>query len=116
MSLDQHLAHWIDPSSDPAVTLTMEQKGSLAILSHSRLLPECLPVAAPADGGNVQLDYTWYPGDRDTIRVTMAPNGDLLAVYYRHEPCDGDGGSSSGEWKLDTGPLWESLKGAILQD
>ncbi|HEX9228895.1 MAG TPA: hypothetical protein VF885_20015 [Arthrobacter sp.] len=114
MSLDQRLALWIDPASDPTVTLTMEQKGSMVILANTRLLPVCLPEAAPADGGNVQLDYCWYPGDSDTVRVTMAPSGDLVSVEYQHTPCDGDG--TPGEWKLDTGDMWASLKAAILQD
>lgn len=114
MSPDPALTLWIDPASDPAATLTAAQKGSLALLRHSRLLPDRAPDAAPHEGGNVQLDYSWYPGDRDTIRVLMTPEGDLVSVHYRHEPCEGDG-IGSAEWKPDSGPLWAGLKGAVGQ-
>jgi hypothetical protein len=105
---------FIHETSDPAVDLTPEQKGSLVILGMTSILPRCLPDASPAEGGNIQLDYTWYPGDRDTVRVTMAPSGDLASLEYQHTPCDGDG--TPGEWKLDTGDMWASLKAAIRQD
>jgi hypothetical protein len=110
VSLDPRLAHWIDPGSDPAVTLTMEQKGSMAILAHTRLLPVCLP-SNSADG-NVRrlLLVPRRPGRR---RVTIAPDGDLVSLQYQHTPCDGDG--TPGDWKLDTGDMWASLKAAILQ-
>jgi len=114
MSAETDRALWIDPASDPTVALTAAQKGSLALLHNSRLLPVCLPEAAPAEGGAVQLDYAWYPSDADTVRVTMAAEGDLVSVQYRHEPCAGDG-EGPAEWKVDSGDLWTGLKAAVGQ-
>lgn len=105
---------FIHESSSPSIDLTAEQKGSLVILGMTSILPRCLPEATHGEDGNVQLDYTWYPGDRDVLRVTMAPSGDLVSLEYQHTPCDGDG--TPGEWKPDTDVLWPSLKAAILQD
>lgn len=115
MSAETDGTLWISPASAPTVVLTAAQKGSLALLRHSRLLPECLPEAAAAEGhGAVLLDYSWYPGDADTIRVFMTAGGDLVSVQYRHEPCAGDG-EGPGEWKVDSGELWAGLKGAVGQ-
>jgi hypothetical protein len=105
---------FIHETSDPSIDLTLEQKGCLVILGMTSVLPRCLPDATPGENGNVILDYTWYPGDSDIVRVTMAPSGELVTLHYQHTPCDGDG--TPGEWKQDTGQMWDSLKAAILQD